>query len=182
LVVAVAAFYFGTRSVASATAAAHDAVDAAAPAATPIDRDYYAVGLVQAQLSFRLSLIAAGVGFALILYATWTAISPKDVDLTRAVIPLVAGTVSEAVAALFFSQSNRTREMMLALLDRLREDSRRIDAIRLGSEISDKSMRARVQASMALAYAGVDKGELRAVLLAVDPEEPSRAAGGSPTP
>lgn len=73
-------------------------------------REYHAQGLAQSKISFWFSLVFAALGFAVIVSAIFT-LQPGErlLDQGRTFISLVAGTVIDAVAALFFVQSNKAR-------------------------------------------------------------------------
>jgi TRADD-N domain-containing protein len=164
LVVATAAFYFGSRAVRTGVESEKKAAKADAPLASQTDINYYATGLFQAKLSFAVSLVAAGLGFVFILFSTALVLSNSSTGTAQVVVPLLAGTVTEAVAALFFVQSNKAREAMIALLDKFREDARRQDAIELLGRVKDEAIQARLRAAIALSYAGVSGELLNAVL------------------
>lgn len=87
-------------------------------------REYYTQGISQSKVSFVASLVAACLGFLLILVACFGAIfPPPGADAALAsTVTLVAGALVEAVAVLFFTQSNRARILMSDMHDRLRTD------------------------------------------------------------
>ncbi len=79
---------------------------------------------------------------------------------------LVAGTVIDAVAALFFVQSNKARELMTEFFDKLRVDRKLDEALRLMSDISDPIVASCVKGIAALTFAEVtmDSAVLGAML------------------
>ncbi len=97
-------------------------------------REYHAQGLAQSKISFWFSLIFAALGFAVIVSAIFT-LQPGErlLEQGRTFITLVAGTVIDAVAALFFVQSNKARQLMVDFFDRLRNDRKLEESLRLGS-------------------------------------------------
>jgi hypothetical protein len=115
-------------------------------------REYHAQGLAQSKVSFRVSLVFAGLGFLIILVAVLNAIAREEASTGEAasVVPLIAGAVNEAVAALFFVQSNRARETMERFFDRLRVDRNLRDARDLAARIPEAEVASRVQALLAL--------------------------------
>ncbi|WP_139175422.1 TRADD-N-associated membrane domain-containing protein [Nocardioides lianchengensis] len=85
-------------------------------AALPID--YHAQVLAQSRQSFILSVGAAVVGFLVITIGVILAF----VGTAPATIATMAGgVIAEAVAALFFTQSNRARSVMAGQLEGFRE-------------------------------------------------------------
>lgn len=85
-------------------------------AALPID--YHAQVLAQSRQTFILSMGAAVVGFLVIAVGVLLAFVGST---TTTVATMAGGVVAEAVAALFFSQSNRTRNTMAKQLEGFRE-------------------------------------------------------------
>lgn len=116
-------------------------------------REYATQSLSQSRVSFRASMIAGAIGFAVILVGVLLAISGSS--WTQAAIPVIGGAVIDAVAALFFTQDRRHQQMMLEFFDKLREDRRLDEALVLINGISDDELRARVQSSLVLNFANV---------------------------
>jgi hypothetical protein len=69
---------------------------------------------------------------------------------------LVSGTVIDAVAALFFVQSNRARQLMTEFFDKLRIDRKLEESLRLANEIGDARIQASLKAVLSLSFADVD--------------------------
>jgi hypothetical protein len=140
-------------------------------------REYHAQGLAQSKVSFWFSLIFAALGFAVIVSAIFT-LQPREQLLNqgRTFISLVAGTVIDAVAALFFVQSNKARQLMVDFFDRLRKDRKLEEALRLALEIPDAELRNRVYTLLSLSFAEI---KLTDVFLAslLDIREPRLIAG-----
>ena len=88
-------------------------------------REYHAQGLSQSRISFWFSLVFASLGFAIIAFSivlftqqsgdTWSGAG-------KPLFALVAGTIIDAVSALFFVQSNKARQLMTEFFDKLRTD------------------------------------------------------------
>jgi hypothetical protein len=80
---------------------------------------------------------------------------------------LVAGTVIDAVAALFFVQSNKARQLMVEFFDKLRVDRKLDEALALISKIEDKSISGRVRGIIAMNFSEVplDQNILKAMFL-----------------
>lgn len=93
------------------------------PSAWGLLREYYVQGLSQSKVSFATSLVAATLGFVLIVGSAVMALLPMT-SVNSAVVGLIAGAITEAVAALFFVQTNRSRALMQSMHGRLRKDNR----------------------------------------------------------
>lgn len=117
-------------------------------------REYGSVGLSQAKVAFGASLVAAGIGFCVIVAG---AISAFFTSLSRASIPLIAGAVINGVAALFFSQSNQTRSLMRTLLTEEQSSKRFDESLTLARDIKDERVQSRLQALLSLNFAGVSE-------------------------
>lgn len=141
-------------------------------------RQYHEQGLAQSRVSFWFSLAFAAAGFVVIATALLGAES--DVALTeqgRAFLSLVAGTIVEAVAGLFFVQSNRARRVMVDFFDRLRIDRKLEESLQLANAVEDEGLRSRLQAMLALTLADAKSspGALSAVYgKAIQPDEPMK--------
>jgi len=112
---------------------------------------YHTQALDQARVQFWFSVVAASIGFVLIVFMTSTA---KDATELQLVLKSVPGIAIDAVAALFFKQASETRERATALYDRLRSDSEKQRALDLVNSIEVPTIRAAVQAQLALHMAG----------------------------
>ena len=90
-------------------------------------REYHAQGLSQSRVSFWFSLVFASLGFAIIALSVGIFLQRVDnpnvgwlETAGKPVFTLVAGTVIDAVSALFFVQSNKARQLMTEFFDKLR--------------------------------------------------------------
>ena len=107
-------------------------------------REYHAQGLSQSRVSFWFSLTFASLGFAIIALSVGLFLQRIDnpsagwLDTAgKPIFTLVAGTVIDAVSALFFVQSNKARQLMTEFFDKLRVDRKLDEALRLMTEIPD---------------------------------------------
>jgi len=119
-------------------------------------REYHAQGLAQSKISFWFSLIFASLGFAVIITAILT--MDRGVRLTQqgqTFITLIAGTIIDAVSALFFVQSNKARQLMTQFFDKLRTDRKLEESLRLTTQIPDPTLQSRVKTLLALNFADV---------------------------
>ncbi|MET8202048.1 TRADD-N-associated membrane domain-containing protein [Micromonospora taraxaci] len=137
-------------------------------------REYGSVGLSQAKIAFTTSLVAAGVGFAVIIAG---AVSAFFASATQAAIPVSAGGIISAISALFFSQATQTRNLMKNLLDEEQANRRFDESLTLAREIKDPTIQSRLQAVLSLNFADVsEKAELfKAVIEGQSATSPSSA-------
>jgi hypothetical protein len=69
-------------------------------------------------------------------------------------LPLLLEQI-DAVAALFFVQSNKARQLMTEFFDKLRTDRRLDESLKLADAISDPFVASRLKALLALHFADV---------------------------
>lgn len=103
---------------------------------------YHSQGLNQARNTYIFSLIFASVGFIYIIFSLSNV--DKGVPISnqsQAIIGLGAGTIIDAVSALFFVQSNKARQLMADFFDRLRTDRKLEEALKLVNETSDNKIK-----------------------------------------
>jgi hypothetical protein len=110
---------------------------------------YHAAGLSQSKISFWFSLVFAAIGFVVIIMPIVR--NAEDIQ----VVNLVSGAVIEAVAGLFFVQSNRARQLMVDFFDKLRADRKLENALEMANKTDDVVLRGRLKALIALEFAGV---------------------------
>jgi TRADD-N domain-containing protein len=143
------------------------------PPQNTLMREYHTQGLSQSRVSFWFSLIFASLGFAIIALAVGIFLQ-SDANSNagwldtagKPIFTLIAGTVIDAVAALFFVQSNKARQLMTEFFDKLRVDRKLDEALGLMSSIPDPAIASRVKGIVALAFAEVtmDSGVLGTLL------------------
>lgn len=143
-------------------------------AATRLATKYHDKGLQQATFSFNLSLIFAVLGFVLIVIAVVGALATKQDMAQGTGVSLIGATIIEAVAALFFAQSNAARKLMEESFDRLRSDQNRLEALVLCESIADDRLRSRLQSLLALKLSdnAAPSSEIVALLFATDGSGP----------
>jgi hypothetical protein len=162
------------------------------PPQNALMREYHAQGLSQSKISFWFSLIFASLGFAIIALSIGlflqraegndasinSSIADKVASVSKPLFTLVAGTVIDAVAALFFVQSNKARQLMVEFFDKLRVDRKLDEALSLIGKIEDPVIASRVKSIVALSFSDVVlKGDIvNATLfdLAPDATNPKR--------
>lgn len=118
-------------------------------------KEYHAQGLAQSKVSFWFSVVFATIGFVIILMAILSALSNSKGDSSGAVITLISGVVIEAVSALFFVQSNKSRDLMSSFFDKLRSDRKLEEAITLANQIPDENLQSKVKMILSLNFAQV---------------------------
>ncbi len=121
--------------------------------------EYHAQGLAQSKTSFQFSIFFASLGFLVIVVAVAFSITSTRESWAGTTVSLIAGAIVEAVAGLFFVQSNRARSLMVAFFDRLRTDRNLRDALGLAENIDDEDLRSRLQTQLALSMAGSSDSE-----------------------
>jgi len=123
-----------------------------------IDRfnEYHSQSLSQSKISFWFSLIFASIGFFIITTSIFT--YNKEQGFSN-YIGIVAGTIIDAVSALFFYQSNKARQLMSEFFDRLRMDRKMMESLRLCNSIDDDPMRNSLKITFSLYFSGLQKSE-----------------------
>jgi len=132
-----------------------------------IVRKYHHQGLAQSRISFWFSLIFASLGFLVIATALLTI--NRDLAFTQqsaSIISLLAGTIIESVASLFFVQSRRAQQVMQEFFDRLRKDRSLEESLKLTDKVADPELQGKLQALLAVKLAEVNAADsiLSAVL------------------
>ena len=112
---------------------------------------YHKQALQQARVQFWFSVIAASVGFGMVLYALLAARDAQTLDLLLRSLP---GVSVDAVAALFFVQARETRQRATELYDRLRQDALQAESRDLVETISHAKIRDAVKAQLAMQMMG----------------------------
>lgn len=146
-------------------------------------KEYATQQLAQSRVSFRMTLLFAALGFAIVCVGVFIAIIRDDV--ADAVIPVVAGAVVEATAALFFVNNSRAQRTTIEFFDKIRDDRRLEEALALGRGLGDRDLAARLQVHLALQFSGVDDAASAFRAVAGDAVVPARGrseAGGESQP
>jgi hypothetical protein len=118
-------------------------------------REIYTQGLVQARLSFYISMIFAAAGGIALLSGVALAVfrAPSHGQQYATIVAALSGTVVSLISALFFAQANATRKNMGNQAVMLREESqddRRINTSReLIVSVTDEATRNQLQAEVA---------------------------------
>lgn len=124
-------------------------------------REYYTQGISQSRISFVASLVAASAGFVLILVGCARALVDPDLStsVVASTVPILAGAITEAIAALFFTQANRARVLMSDMHEKLRVDKKNDrefeKAMKLLDQIKADEARDELKASIARHFVGV---------------------------
>lgn len=107
----------------------------------------------QSQGWYRLSAIAAGVGFLLIIAGVVTVIVGQ---LTAGIITSVAGVIPEAAAALFFAQGKEANRRVDAIQEKLGEARELLTALEIANTISDEISRNEMKRSIVIKAIGLE--------------------------
>jgi hypothetical protein len=124
-------------------------------------REYHAQGLAQSRISFWFSLTFASIGFAVIALAVGIFLQGTPAgsgwldSAGKPIFTLISGTVIDAVAALFFVQSNKARQLMTEFFDKLRTDRKLDESLKLTEAIADPAVSSSLKALLALHFAEV---------------------------
>jgi hypothetical protein len=114
---------------------------------------YYGQILGQSKISFWFSLIFASLGFGVIVVAVFL-YSGSEIGKTMA--QFAAGTVMDAVAALFFVQSRNAQKSMGEFFDKLRRDRQQLESRRLCEQLEVRRIRDALRVVLSLHYAEVE--------------------------
>ena len=114
---------------------------------------YHQNSLAQSRINFWFSIGAGTLGFLVIIIGALMAIS--GVQSSTSILTVVSGTIIDAIAALFFTQSNQARKLMTEFFDKLRVDRQFNESLRLCESIPDESTQSQLKARLSLFFAGV---------------------------
>jgi len=118
---------------------------------------YHRQGLNQARISFWVSITFAILGFLLIMSAGVAGFQAnRDANYLSVSLPLVSGTIVEAVSALFFAQSNHSRKMMIEFFDKLRADRKLAEALKFAREVQTEPTASNLKAYLSLRFADIN--------------------------
>jgi hypothetical protein len=117
---------------------------------------YHNEGLGQSRISFWFSLLFAALGFAVILMAVVSMDRSRDmIEQGGTFITLAAGTIIDAVSALFFVQSNKSRQLMMEFFDKLRTDRKLDESLAILDGISDPILQGKLAVLLSLNFADI---------------------------
>jgi hypothetical protein len=129
--------------------------------------EYHAQGLSQSRISFWFSLVFASLGFAIIALSIGIFLQGNPnasggwlETAGKPVFTLIAGTIIDAVSALFFVQSNKARQLMTEFFDKLRIDRKLDEALQLMKDIDDPAIASRIRGVVALTFSDVPLDKL----------------------
>lgn len=114
---------------------------------------YHRQALIQAGIQFYFSVVAAAVGFGIIIYTVLTKSASGEFELVLKTLP---GVAMSSVAGLFFKQAAETRQRATELYDRLRTDNQMKEAITLINSIEDAKIKSIIKAQLAMSMAGLE--------------------------
>lgn len=115
---------------------------------------YHQQGLSQSRFSFYFSLVFAAFGFMVIISSIlFIDKSSSFFEQGKAFISLVSGIIIDSVSALFFVQSNKSRELMVEFFEKLRADQKIEESLTLAKEIDNSLIRDRLKTILSLNFA-----------------------------
>ncbi|MCP3930938.1 MAG: hypothetical protein GY705_17775 [Bacteroidetes bacterium] len=114
---------------------------------------YHQNSLAQSRISFWFSIGAGTLGFLVIIVGALMAMA--GAQTTTSILTVVSGTIIDAIAALFFTQSNQARKLMTEFFDKLRIDRQFNESLRLCESIPDEGTQSQLKARLSLFFAGV---------------------------
>ena len=118
---------------------------------------YYNQGHRQASVSFILSMTFAILGFIVVAVAVIGYVRNPD-QLGTTVVTGVVGAINEVVSFLFFQRADKGRELMMGLVDRLRDDreKERQFAAAIGTigQVENSGVRDALRAAVTLQFSG----------------------------
>lgn len=115
--------------------------------------EYHQQSINQSKISFWFSLIFASIGF-MVIGTSLFAFSDNS-----SYVGIVAGTIIDAVSALFFYQSNKARVLMSEFFDRLRSDRKLEESLKLCDSIDNEPMRNALKVKLSMYFAGIEKSD-----------------------
>lgn len=113
---------------------------------------YHDQRLTQSKWTFRLSLWGCLIGFGVIIWGLCISINSRNVEW----IAIIAGTVIDVVAALFFYLNNKTNDKISEFFKELTVDSDKKDAQNLIQKIENSDIRDEVIVKLAIHLSGID--------------------------
>jgi hypothetical protein len=117
---------------------------------------YHANSLAQSKISFWFSIAAATLGFLVIIMGVAFVITGGLG--TGSILTVVSGTIIDAVAALFFTQSSQARKSMTEFFDKLRTDRQFNESLRMAESIEELEIKSVLKAQLSLFFAGYPSG------------------------
>ncbi|XCN74744.1 MAG: hypothetical protein Q3M24_08375 [Candidatus Electrothrix aestuarii] len=139
--------------------------------------EYHQQSISQSRISFWFSLVLATLGFVIIATSVFTFSDKANY------VGIVAGTIVDAVAALFFHQTNRARALMADFFDRLRTDRKLEESLKLCNATSNSVLQDALRVRLALHFSGIDNSEqaLKDILTLTTPHHDSAAQPKAPS-
>lgn len=114
--------------------------------------NYYSQILSQSKISFWFSLIFASLGFATIVVSAFLY---SDTNEAATIAQFTAGLIMDAVAGLFFVQSNNAQKSMGEFFDKLRNDRLHAESKIISQNIESVAAKDALKLHLSLHYAGI---------------------------
>jgi hypothetical protein len=116
-------------------------------------RNYHEQALHQSKIQFWFSVIAASIGFIFILANVIIYFFNNEKIYLLNIIP---GIVMDAIAFMFFKQSNEVRHRAVEYFDRLRTDNQKQKSLDLVGKITNTKLKDLIYAQIAINMSGVN--------------------------
>ena len=130
---------------------------------------YHKNSLIQSHISFWFSIIAACFGFIVIIAGGILIFFLEKPSM--AYLTVLSGAIIDAVAALFFQQTNRARRSMTEFFDKLRTDRKFNESLRLCRSVSNNDLQSMLKVRLSLYFAGIESDQQFMQSLAKDVTE-----------
>ncbi len=124
-----------------------------APVETEHLARYHAQVLLQTKVAFWFSIFFGAAGFLVIVAAAFLYTEGK---LGVTIVQGIAGVIVDAVASLFFIQSNRAQKSMTEFFDKLRKDRQQVESRKLCEEVHNPDAKDALRIQLSLFYAGLE--------------------------
>lgn len=119
---------------------------------TILIKNYHQQALQLSKIQFWFSIIAASIGFLFILANIFLYYSDNEI---RYIFNIIPGVVMDAIAYLFFRQSNETRNKTIGYFDKLRTDNQKQKSLELVDNIENTKLKDLIYAQIAINTSGV---------------------------
>ncbi|MCG3755817.1 hypothetical protein [Amycolatopsis sp. Poz14] len=144
---------------------------------------YYVHARRQTAISFMLSISFAVIGFVVFGLAAASYLHNPD-QAGGAIVATVAGAVNEAIGFLFFQRADKARDLMIAMIDRLRTDREAdrqfISALGVIDQVQNLAVQDSLRAAIAIQFAGCSPTSLSDISSLAESKAFSQAAKDSP--
>lgn len=118
------------------------------------NQEYHTQGLRQANIGFYYSLVGGAIGFIILI------ISIFRLKNEQAYLGVVSGIIMDSISVIFFKISGDANKARTAYFDKLRDDTKRGDALVLCNSIENLNIKDNLKVKLALSFAGFDESKI----------------------